>query len=159
MQPNPKSRTIEVKGMIGETTDFFRFPLDGLLELILDLKEMTLINSIGVKNWILWVNKVPEKLIVRMRNCPYVISNQASTVHGFLKQNFVIESMYAPFICPNCNEEKIELLIRGTHYEYALAGQAPVQKLPEPVCQKCTPPQKYEPDFYPEKTFKFLQVL
>lgn len=159
MQFNRNGNTIngEMEGPIGESCLLFTIKLDQVTQINLDMSKVTSINSIGVKHWIMWTLRIPRNCLVAIINCPYVIVSQASTVVGFVTPAFKIESFRAPFTCEDCSHEEICLLSRGKEYEYAISGSAPNLALPEDmICGKCRK-GKMEPDFLPEKTFKFLK--
>lgn len=148
-----------IDGMIGESSLLFSKSLEGVSELTLDLSKMTYINSVGVKNWILWTNKIPRTCKVRLINSPFVIASQASMVFGFQPKNMTIESVRIPYSCESCRIEIIRLAHRGQDYEYA------TKELPEKLnfplelpCPKC-PEKLLEPDFQIEKTFNFLKSV
>jgi rubredoxin len=155
----PKNiKEVVLEGMIGETSDFFRYPTQNLDEMHINMAKVTFINSVGVKHWILWATKTSEKCKVLLLNCPFMIASQASTVVGFLPKNFLLESFFAPFLCPDCETEKSVLLQRGTHYDFAHDAQAAWKKVPDDmVCDKCKK-AKLEPDFFEDKVFAFLNI-
>src|SRR5438105_444136 len=137
----------ELEGSIGDTTPIFSFRLEGIKQLTLDMTNVTSINSIGVKHWILWTLRIPKDCQVSIVNCPYVITSQASIVMGFTTPNMRIESFRAPFLCNNCGNEEIHLTVRGRDYEYPHDGLSEKITLPtDLVCVKCRK-GKLEPDF------------
>lgn len=157
MSNNSSVRKISDVDKIGDTTEFFKYPMAGLTLIEIDLKSMKYINSIGVKNWILWVNKVPANCKVTLHHCPLMMISQASTVTGFLKPSFSVESFFAPFTCPDCEDETLVLLKRGEHYDYASPTKEKWVLLPKNIpCAKCKPPPNCEPDFFEDRIFKFL---
>jgi len=147
-----------LEGAVGESMPLFSMPLAQVTELIMDMSLVTYINSIGVKHWILWTNKIPRTCQVKLINCPFVIASQASQVIGFMKNNMSVESIRAPFVCESCGHEEMHLATRGVEYEYPTA-QAPhkVQLNDKMTCSKCKT-GRLEPDFLIEKTFKFLEM-
>lgn len=153
----PTTLEVEMVGPIGETTPMFNLPLAGLKEITLNMSGVTMINSIGIRQWIIWTNKIPADCIVKMVNCPYVIASQASMVVGFQKSNMKIESLRLPYMCEECGAEQFVAANRGTDYEYQ-NGETPMRlNLPEKLaCPKCGK-ETSEPDFLAEKTFKFLE--
>lgn len=145
-----------ISGAIGETTPLFTIPLGGVTELIVDMANMTYINSIGVKNWIMWTVKIPKDCTVRLLNCPFVIVSQAATVMGFTAPNMFIESFRMPYLCESCNFDNFVLGVRGKEFDYSRDGQPSKITLPTHLtCPKCKQ-STFEPDFLSEKTFKFL---
>jgi len=148
--------TVALEGPIGETTPMFTLPLGGVTEIILDLGGVTYINSIGVKQWILWTLKIPPACQVKLVDSPFVFASQASIVVGFLTQNMRIESVRLPYACEECGAEETYLAKRGTDFEYSTAEAPSHISIPkERPCPKCEA-GKMEPDFFLEKTFKFL---
>ncbi len=143
-------------GSIGESTPLFILPLAGITALTVDLTNVHSINSIGVKNWILWTLRIPNNCAVLLVNCPSMIASQANIVMGFLSKSMTIESFRAPFACESCGNESTLTLTRGKDYQYAQPGQRPSITLPADLtCPKCKS-AKLAPDFFNEKTFKFL---
>jgi hypothetical protein len=147
---------IAIEGAIGESTPMFTLPLENTKEITLELGKVTYINSIGVRQWILWTMKIPRDCKVKMMNCPFVFASQASMVVGFTTKNMTIESLRLPYACENCGFEDTYLAERGKDYEYPLPGQPARVSAPDRrECPKCKTVQ-LEPDFFREKTFKFL---
>lgn len=147
---------VALDGPIGESTGLFILPMKEIKELVIDMTNVTYINSIGVKHWITWAMKLPHDMSIKIVNCPYVIVSQANIVVGFTTKNMRIESFRMPYACEECGREEILTANRGTDYEYP-TPEAPkminiAEELPCPKCQK----GKLEPDFFRETTFKFL---
>lgn len=142
-----------VLGPIGEHTPLFDLRVDPRTEVRLDLSKMSFITSIGVKNWISWVLKLPASSRLSLIDCPIVIINQINTVHGFLPKGSEVKSFHAPFVCEACETETSFRLELGRHYDYVPVGQR--QELPEFPCPKCGEP--LEPDFDPGRYLRFLE--
>ena len=155
IQRTPTQLHVQMAGPIGETTPLFNMPMPGLKEILLDMNDVTFINSIGIKHWILWTVKVPDDAMVRLVNCPFVIATQASIVVGFVKANMKIESMKLPFVCDACSTEANSLIHMNKDYFYATGQTSARILVPDSLpCPKCKKPM--EQDFIMEKTFKFL---
>jgi hypothetical protein len=151
-----KTRYLNISGMIGETSDFFRVPLKNVTELNINMRGVTYMNSVGVKEWIMWTSQVPESCIVRLFECPYLIVSQAASVFKFLPKNFVVESFYAPFLCEECEDEELHKLVKDVNYGYKTDKEKEWLKIPtDLLCPKCADKKLY-PDFVPTKIFKFL---
>lgn len=149
---------VSLEGAIGENTPMFTLPMENTQELTLDLGKVTYINSIGVRQWILWTLKIPPDCAVKMVNCPFVFSSQASMVVGFMTKNMTMESLWLPYACENCKFEDSYLAKRGTDYEYPSAGQPSRVSVPEQrTCPKCKT-DNLETDFLRDKVFKFLNL-
>lgn len=147
---------ITLDGAIGETTPFFTMPLTGVTELIVDLARVTYINSIGVKQWVVWTGKLPKDCKVKLLNCPFVIVSQAATVVGFMTPNMTFESIRMPYSCDSCNHEDTVLATRGNDFFYSSRIAPKSFKVAEHLpCPKCRKPT-LEPDFLVERAFTFL---
>jgi hypothetical protein len=156
MQPNTKNVQVTLEGPVGEYTPLFTLPIKEAKEVRVDMTKTTYINSVGVKHWILWTSRIPRDCEVKLFNCPFVIVSQANIVMGFLVPQIKVESFRAPFVCEDCNYEEIRTLSRGQEYEYATPMIPAKLNLPEHFnCPKCKK-DSVEPDFMPEKAFKFL---
>ena len=148
------SLEITLDGAVGEGSPLFLQDVRGLTQISMDLEKMTYINSVGVKAWIQWTMRIPATCKFTLKNLPIMMINQASTVLGFLPKHAVIESFFAPFVCPKCNAESNALLSKGKEYDYPQAGGAKLINLPTLPCPKCR--ADMEADFTTAKTFAFL---
>ncbi len=156
VQRNKDQVHVALEGAIGETTPLFILPTHDIKEMIVDMTSVTYINSIGVKHWIMWTMKMPKQMSVKLVNCPFVIVNQASIVVGFIPKNMTIESFRMPYVCEGCGHEELLMANRGSEFDYATAEKPKFIKIQEDMpCPKCKD-GKLEPDFFREKTFKFL---
>ncbi|MGE0529336.1 MAG: hypothetical protein AB7P49_19960, partial [Bdellovibrionales bacterium] len=131
-------------------------PLNDTNLLAIDMSDVTYINSIGVKNWILWTLRIPKACDVKLINCPVVIVSQASMVHGFTTPRMTIESFRMPYACDTCGFEDMRFVSRGAHYEYATETHPKRITLPADLpCPKCGK-GSFLPDVVLQKVFKFL---
>jgi hypothetical protein len=153
-----KQLSFNIVGLIGESADFFKVPVRDVHEIYLDMEKATYINSIGVKNWIMWTAKVPKNVKVTLAKCPFVVANQAATVAGFMPENFKFESFFAPFVCPSCENESMILLSRTVHFEYEMGEAQCWYKPPVVNCKKCAGNPELEPDFFADKIISFLKI-
>lgn len=144
-----------LEGSIGESSPLFGYDLKEASQVNIDAEKMTYINSIGVKNWILWSVKIPRACKFILRKAPLVMINQAATVVGFLPLGGYVESFNAPYAC-DCGAERMVLLTEGKDYHYATPSKTREINLPEVKCAKCA--QDMEPDFLEAKVFTFLDA-
>ncbi|MFV8257764.1 hypothetical protein ACNQKP_08155 [Bdellovibrio bacteriovorus] len=158
MNTKVNGSTIEValEGPISEKTSLFELNIQNYKEIKLNMAKVTFINSIGVKNWIMWTCRVPTDARLSLEECPFVIVNQVNIVHGFLPKNARVTSFNAPFLCEDCSHEHVIKLSENVHYKYASDHEASALNLPSgSKCSKCS--AELEPDFIVEKTFGFLK--
>jgi hypothetical protein len=148
---------VRIVGPIGETSDLFTANLEKIKVLTIDFKELTYINSIGIRSWILWKSssRFPVNISVVAINCPTVIINQASTVVGYFDSRFTIASLLAPYNCESCQYEEAVLWSLGADYQYA-TDTKPYSISPHAIkkCPKCG--EIMELDVIHDKFFKFL---
>lgn len=119
---------VELVGAIDEDADFKE--LEGLdqKKISFDFDKITMINSCGIREWIKFLEVLPEKSEIVYKNCPQIIIEQINMVHGFIRKGASIESFYAPYFCENCNKEnKIHLK----------ADQVKNKKAPKMECPTC----------------------
>ena len=147
---------VALDGSIGESTPLFIYPIQDATEMVIDMTQVSYINSIGAKHWTYWVMKLPKNLSVKILNCPFVIVSQANVVVGFMSPKMTIESFRMPYVCENCSFEDSLTAMRGRDYEYSGPGKPRYVKIQSDLpCPKCKE-LKFTPDFFIEKTFKFL---
>lgn len=111
-------------GQIDEDADFSPLQGKSAQTLVLDLEGVTLINSCGIRDWIEFQKSLSSDMKLVYRKCPQVIVEQLNIVKGFIRENSVIESFYAPYYNEEKDEEK-KVLLRP---EQVLNGKAPELK-------------------------------
>lgn len=119
---------VELIGAIDEDSDFKE--LLGLEQktITFDFNQVSMINSCGIREWIKFLEQIPESSIVIYNNCPQIIIEQINMVHGFFRKGAVINSFYAPYFCEKCEKEaKIHLK----------AEQVENKKAPRVDCPNC----------------------
>lgn len=136
---------VELIGAIDEDVDFKE--LIGLEQktVSFDFNQVSMINSCGIREWIRFMEKIPEKSTVIYKNCPQIIIEQMNMVHGFFRKGSQIESFYAPYFCESCNKEaKVHIL----------ASQVKNRKAPKENCPTCN--EEMEFDAMEAQYFSFL---
>jgi DNA-directed RNA polymerase subunit RPC12/RpoP/anti-anti-sigma regulatory factor len=107
----PDELRVELVGAIDEDSDFKE--LEGLQQknISFDFNQISMINSCGIREWIKFLEHMPEESNIVYENCPQIIIEQINMVHGFFKKGASIRSFYAPYYCEQCDKEvKIHLL-------------------------------------------------
>ena len=146
---------VYIEGPLGEVSPLFSQEVRGLTRLVIDGEKMTYMNSIGVKNWIMWTTRITKNCQFVLRKVPLLMINQASQVLGFLPEHGIVESFNAPYICESCNTEVMVLLVNGRDFEYPTSTATSKINLPKRACPKCK--AVMEPDFMESKVFMFLE--
>lgn len=115
---------IKLSGHINEDSDLSLMGEIKGNELTLDLKNITLINSCGIRDWIEFQKQNFDFTRVIYRNCPQVIIEQMNIVAGFIHPKGIIESFFAPYYCESSDQE-VKLLITPSE---VIDGKAPAKK-------------------------------
>jgi hypothetical protein len=140
---------VSLKGSVDEDAIFQPLDTAGSTGVILDLKEVTAINSVGIREWIKWMKMLPEGTSVGVRNCPKIIVDQINMVAGFLPLGAVVESFFVPYYADESGEEKMVLYTSGKEFR---GGDV----FP-PTDVKDSEGKEMEMDIIEAKYFKFLK--
>lgn len=111
------AQSLRFSGDIDESFDFSAFVVNPGQDLVLNLKEVRSLNSVGLRSWLLWMkdlrNKVPR---IYFQNCPQSVVTQMNILEGFLPMEAIVESFEVPFYCDECGTEEAFLARRGTDF-------------------------------------------
>ena len=96
----------------GDISEFFESDLNGFkipphASIVFDFKEVTSVNSTGVKAWLSFMSKMTSDKII-FRNCPssvVMMVNYCPMAVG----NGSVASIYGDFYCLHCDEESQHL--------------------------------------------------
>jgi anti-anti-sigma regulatory factor len=148
--------TVHVSGVINESTDFGEIDIAGAKAVILDLGGVIFLNSMGLRNWVIWTKGLLGKAQFFFRNCPRPVVEQMSILQGFLPMGAIVESFFIPYHCKSCNHEEEYLATRGKDFMPATVdakgGLNVPEKRPCPVCNA-----EMEWDVVADKYFSFLK--
>ena len=149
----PDGTVVSLRGSIDEETNFAE--IDGTEpRLIFDLSGVSLINSMGIRNWVNWMKANRNRSLV-FRNCSKPIVDQINALEGFLPPGSVVESFFVPYVCENCGHAD-RVLFRRTHeFDQGTADQKQSIRPPELKCPKCG--EQMEMDVIEAKYFRFLR--
>lgn len=88
--------------------------------MIIDLSKVTRINSVGVRAWMNFLQRIKDAgKVVVFEKVSFTCINQLAMVKSFLA-DFEIASFYVPYFCSNCGEEFQELFSRSQNVPEAL---------------------------------------
>lgn len=125
-----KNRTLMVmSGWIDERSEWPELTEPVAGHLVLDLAGISLLNSLGVRNWILWLSSLDVEHDVMLINCSPAVVKQLNILEGFLNDRTKIETIFVPYFCEDCGFEENKLI------EIPKARPA-VQELSCPKCGK-----------------------
>lgn len=149
------SCTIAFNGEIDESANFQNINLPDVNHLIIDLEKLTLLNSSGLRNWVLWTRGI-KAAVITIRNCPSIAVHQVNVLEGFLPLRAVLESFELPYVCESCGREERRWITRGKEFMERTADKAEWVKYEENIkCQNCGQPA--EVDVMPLRYFSFLK--
>ncbi len=116
--------TIQLSGYINHFVTIEAGKLQGFSTVHVDLKEVTMINSLGIKKWFEVLNAIDANTSIKYHNIPPSIVTQMSLVIGFLPKQAEVISFFAPYFDRRTKETKLVLLTP----DQIVDGKAPVQK-------------------------------
>lgn len=155
-ETNAQQEILYLIGKIDENSNFKEIKLPQANQLMIDLQGIYHINSMGLKNWSIWVKNLPKYPGgIGLRNCPKVVVNQINILEGFLPSGATVESIEVPFFCDECKTESNYLAVRGKDYIEKTADQSEkilMQFIKK--CEKCG--STAHADIIEMKHFKFL---
>jgi anti-anti-sigma regulatory factor len=100
---------LRLSGSIEETVNLEEMVGPTPAEVRIDCKEVTRINSVGVKGWIKYFQTLQTKNIkLTFFQCSTAIVEQVNLISNFVCGG-TVESIYVPFACTNCKAELIAL--------------------------------------------------
>jgi len=108
IKPQDGVTRIVLKGIIDEDTDFEALKKTGGTALLVNFKDVTSINSCGIRTWVNFV-KEQSSVQIRYEECPPLIVRQMNMVPSFLG-HATVDSAYVPYVCENCEAEKMTLV-------------------------------------------------
>ena len=124
----------------------------------IDLSKVRRINSCGVREWILFMER-----LMTLTRCAFVQVNelmieQANMVPSILGQKGTpVLSFYAPYHCTHCNKD-VPVLLDPSQVEFRKQGTAGgTPSIPHPDCPDCKKPMDF--DWLAEEYFGFVKHL
>lgn len=140
---------MRMSGAVNEHADFspVRFARRPPLEI--DLGELEMINSTGLRSFSRWVNGL-ENATLQLSHVPKFFVEQINMVGGLIPPRSKVISFYVPYYCDQKDEEQ-QILYR-TGLEFARDGEKIKIDHPKVSGKDCN----FEMDVVPAKYFKFL---
>ena len=150
--------SLTLAGVIDERSEFPVIDASKYKNIDFDLKLLEYINSIGIRDWVNWIEPLSKKCQISMRNCPKRLVQQFNLVNGFLPKGTHVFSLYVPYFCEKCNFEKSFLFRVGSEVKLE-AGKVSlnvdIKKFKDCKVTDC----ELEIDGSEEKYFQFLKRL
>ncbi|MGZ3688323.1 MAG: hypothetical protein ACXWPM_09375 [Bdellovibrionota bacterium] len=150
----PGNYTFKVSGVVDEDTDFgviAKVLGPGPATLHFDLGGITRINSCGVREWLLLLEKLGADRKLVIETVSLILIEQANMIPNLLgKKGTPVLSFQAPYRCNSCNKE-VTTLLRPEHVRKPDGSFA----APEMKCPTCS--KTLEFDWMEEEFFNFLR--
>ena len=105
----------KISGCIDETLSGFSNLFSEQANLLINLEEVTAINSVGIREWIKLMRKLKDAKI-HLTHCPKLFIDQVNMVKGVLPENSQIKSFYVPYYSEKKNSENKVLFERNVHF-------------------------------------------
>lgn len=139
---------IQMSGQIDESAVFPELKSEGVIKI--NLKNVTLINSVGTRAWCLWIQRFRAPAEIILIDCPVIFVKNFTLVKGFLNDRCRIYSFVVPYYSEKTGEGKDVLLTWGKDFD-----AKGLMKLPEVFDKNGNP---MEIDVVPESYFGFIQT-
>lgn len=148
---------LSFSGDLDEYFQFQRLDHPKLSRLIINFERLKLINSVGVQEWIKWMQSLPSDLPVIFRYCHYNIVMQMNSFKEFLPPGGIVESFDVPYECEECGYEHQFLACRGRDFVEETAT-GPIGNLTPDMldCPECH--NDMEQAIFADKYFFFLRM-
>lgn len=140
---------ITLSGQIDETFPPELMDISPAAEIVIDLDQIKLINSLGIREWIKFVNHLSQAKTIEFVKCPKIFIDQVNMVQGFIGSNCKVMSFYVPYFNEDNDVEKNILFTFGQEYGDGFLNVEPEIKLPDGT--------QMEIDVVEQKYFKFLK--
>lgn len=139
--------TFFLEGIINEFAKFQKlFEFQGP-QMILNLKQVSRINSTGVREWINAIETIDRSIEILFIECPPIVVYQMNMIPNFASR-VKVKSVFAPHFCPECGNQD-EFLIEVENFDKD-AG------LKEYKCTSCGAVTEFDDD--EESYFYFMEI-
>ncbi len=104
--------------LIGQIDESFPPELHNLKpagDMVINMDQVKMINSLGIREWIKFMSSVAATKIEFVK-CPKIFIDQVNMVQGFITPNCKITSFYVPYFNEDSNVEKNVLYSFGKEF-------------------------------------------
>lgn len=142
---------MRISGKMNESAEFDMIRLPKSESLEIDLVDLTLINSMGIRIFKDWVHRL-EVPSLFFSYCPRIFIDQVNMVVDFIPKTSTIQSFYVPYYNEDSEEERNVLFVRNEHFK--MENGEPVITFPD---VKDSKGREMEIDVIAEKYFAFIK--
>ena len=104
-----RKQSLLFKGLMNEFSKFDMLYDFDESELILNLKDVSRINSIGVREWLHALSAIAPQIQVVFEACSPMVVYQMNMIPFFV-QRISVKSVYAPYYCEEDDEQQLFLI-------------------------------------------------
>jgi hypothetical protein len=115
VNPDAKETRVEMSGALNEHAELPDLRMN--LPIHINLKNLTMLNSLGTKSWVTWARRFRPPVKIHLEQCPPVFVKSFSMVKGFLTDTMQVDSFFVPFYSTATGERKDFLVVRGEHFD------------------------------------------
>ena len=152
---NTEHLVLQFVGAIDELADFPKFPMEGFKSIVLDLTQVKSLNSIGIRNWVIWRKSIPSRVQITFRMVPKPVIDQMNILDGFLPFNSLFESFQVPFYCDSCDLTTTHVFLKGKDFEPSTPDFQGEVRTRSHACPECG--ADTQPDVLESVYFSFLK--
>ncbi len=146
------------EGVIDEESKFPSVDTAKHKRIMVDLKGIRSINSVGIREWLNWIRPVSETTQIVFLKTPKALVFQMNMVEGFLPKNGTVKSFYVPFYCEACDKEENVLFTVGQEVQVTPGNYTITYDVKKAnLCAK--PNCEMEMDASESKYFQFLKKM
>ena len=114
-ESQPDKVTYVISGYVDEKA---AFPTPQMRQkIIISLKDVVGINSIGTRSWCDWVKQMTLPSVVYLDHCPLLFVKSFNQIIGSLNSNMVVNSFLVPYCSSDASEQKNIIFNRGSEYD------------------------------------------
>ena len=141
-----------MSGAVNETADFSPVKFARKPKVEIDLEELTMINSVGLRSFGVWASALGNE-VIEFSHCPKFFIDQLNMVAGLVPPRSRIISFYVPYFSDELDQERMILYRRGLEFD-RIDGKVKINN-PEVQGDKG---ERFVIDVMPDKYFAFLKT-
>ena len=113
-----------LRGDVDENFTYKKIPVIEASKITLNLEGIRAFNSCGIREWVFFMREFNQHANLFFESCSIIMMDQFNVVPQTLGPGKIL-SFYAPYYCPNCDEEVSHLLKVSEHVDDLTNKQAP----------------------------------
>ena len=108
-----RTANLKFEGSIDEDSEFPTIGESEVDQIVIDLKGVKGINSVGIREWMNWIRPLATGAQVTLVAAPKPMVFQFNMVDGFVPNKAKVISFFVPFFCETCDKEQEILFTVG----------------------------------------------